>query len=525
MRNLLIKHNSNRSKFDFLSIPAYFTVMLLCISACFWLVIENANQNTNLEIAPCFITIILILISSFLYMISRSYRRENRIFVIIAIPIGLFFLFFILPTDIPDEVWHIYRALTVFKNDGSSMMVPSDADYYFSINPISYSDFYNLITTNTDWESTFRCSKEMNSYLPIQYVLSGTVMQMAKLFGGNYWLAIYAGRVANLILFIFVGNFILKTVPYGKNAFLVFLLNPVLLQQEASISADALCNICAFLYITFLIKAYLEDENRKRNAILMMVFAFVLCRCKVGGYIPLCLLMLVFIFKLKNRRQRIIVILITLLTGLVGYIFIVYIYNGELVPEARQLMRDPKNLAIILMNTADRYGPNLFIQYNGAFLGALDIYVPKNYYLTYFILQIVVLLIPNNYSYTTLKNKEKACLVLVCLIELFAIFMTQVWWSQNRGEFDAIQGVQGRYFIPIVFVLLFCLCRIKNINNSNDKEKHFAFISRQINKVSAVLPLRANMFIKHYGIELLIILTFAYIYSGDILAILHHFGI
>lgn len=509
------------------SFVLYFLLSLALTICSLYLVVYRASNTIGFKISPYILVFLLIILAFGLYLFVKNGNKIEYLFLILVIPIGLFFTFFMLPTTVPDEIWHIYRTMTVFQDLGSHMEVSRDATYNIPALSFSYGDFYDCLNSATNWDDTLVIERDMSKYLFLQYLVSGTFFQIAKLVGCNYWICSYIASLSNLILFCISGYIFVRYIPFGKRVSLVFLLNPMLIQQEASCSADAICNICAILFVLSVIINYLSDTPRKINLLLMLCLAFLMSICKVGAYSPLCLLMLVFIFKVKDRKKRISLICLTFIVGSLLYIYFVYFYEGSLFSEARELMRNPFRLLTVLLNTFRQWFGLQFSWYFGCSLGSLDISVPRRYWMLYLILQTLILIIPEKYDGKHLKCKEKVTFTIVCLIELFAIYMTQVGWARSvDGNFDVITGVQGRYFIPFIIVLLLCFCRLKKVDGNNFSS---LFNSFNVSCNSDSKPIKPKdtflVFIKENYVNLIIIFAYCYVDLGVALAVLNHFGI
>lgn len=504
----------------------YFLICLACVSLSFWLVVSRSAGAINYSITPYLIILLAVVATSFLFLFARFSYDKACLFLAIAIPVGLFFLLFILPTDVPDEKWHIFRTMTVFEDNGAHMVVPVESQLNVPDVRLVYADFYGHLVSTTDWNQVSLIERDMSSYLSIHYLVSGILYQIAKMFGANYWVSVYAASFGNLVIFWLAGYYFVRYIPFGKNASLIFLLNPMLIQQEASCSADSICNIFAISFILLLFINYVEDGFSKRNSFFMLVFAVLLSLSKIGAYLPLCLIMLVFLMKIRDKRKRYISISVAIVVGVITYIYIVYIYDGSLVPEARELMRDPSNLFFVLGNTLNRYFLAQLSWYFGECLGSWDISIPSLFWQTYAVLQIAVLLIPEKYNGKRFGVGEKMILTFICLVEIFALYMTQVWWTQNVDHvYDAIMGVQGRYFIPVFIVLLLAFCRLKN--GDKDSQSHISFnVDAQEGEFNAIIDRKQVCvhWLKDNWLNVTITLVMMFVYYGNVMAILNRFG-
>lgn len=87
---------------------------------------------------------------------------------------------------------------------------------------------------------------------------------------------LYLARIFNLILYIILGYYALKTIPILKPCVFLILLMPMNLSLGAAVSSDAALILMPVLFFAVLIKLYLEkqDINYKYCIILTLFSLF-----------------------------------------------------------------------------------------------------------------------------------------------------------------------------------------------------------------------------------------------------------
>ncbi len=416
-----------------------------------------------------FATLLIIAILG-IFLGNKELKRED-LFLLIAIPISTLFLTFILPLNVPDELYHykIATKVSMFHFFNQDIMIPKNLHEF---------NLYSLFNTNISYQNLI--SEIAGGYHPILYIFSGFSIRLSKILQFNPIIGFYIGRCANLILYLIISYYAVKKIPMGKFLMIIYLLNPMFLQQATSYSADALTNISSMLFIAYVL--YIKYDKKKVETkdfvTLLMGFMFVL----VGKYAYFLLgLLFILIWKelkeyIKAHKKK--VIIIVLLIAIIGLSWFIYtkIPKDQIIdtinyerPQSTEsklmhILKNPQNIIPIYLNTL-LYNSNFYlITFLGGTLGALNIPISQIYTLIY--AAILVLSIFVDKEKHELDKKSKIINIIIFILT-FHIVLAGLYLGWGVITDPIIQGVQGRYFIPIVILLLLAMVRKKNINLKN----------------------------------------------------------
>ena len=405
-----------------------------------------------------------------IFLGDKELKRED-LFLLIGIPISVLFLTFILPLNVPDELYHyeIATKVSMFQIFNQDIMIPENLHEF---------NLYSLFNSNLSYSNLKAATS--GGYHPILYIFSGFGIWLSKILQLNPIAGLYMGRCANLIVFLILGYYTVKKLPMGKFLMIIYLLNPIFLQQAASFSADSLTNIFSMLFIAYVL--YIRYDKKKVEtkdfAILLISFMFVF----VGKY-AYFLLGLLFILIWKELKEYIKVnkkkvIIITLIIAIIGLSWFIYtkIPKGQFIdtinyerPQSTEsklihILKNPQNIIPIYFNTL-LYNSNFYlVTFLGGTLGALNIPITQICTLVY--ASILVLSIFVDKEKQELDKKSKILSIIIFILT-FHIVLAGLYLGWGVITDTIIQGVQGRYFIPIVILVLLVLVRKKNINLKN----------------------------------------------------------
>ena len=442
-------------------------------------VIQNNTRDFDNIYIILLIIIILAEIVSTIFLIKtkiNKWKIEN-IFLAIAIPTGLLYMFVIPIGLVPDEEAHFSRAYEISK--GYLISDKNESGFGGRELPVeigtimsSTTDTYektldNLKLKNSgNWE--FKVFANTASYSFVCYIpqtlgiLAGKVLHLPML-GIAYF-----GRLFNLAAWIAVMYVALKLIPCYKKLFLIAALLPITMQEAASLSADALTISMCFLlisYVIYLVKTK-KSQITKKEYILLLAITTIVSLCKIV-YIPFCLLLLLIPkekFKDKNDKIKKVAfiiafaILINLIWLSIGSQFLVEFNPGvDSAEQVKYILSHPFTYLQVIANTIIVKGD--FIA--GALSKNLEIFnVSMPYIFQLLILIMMVLAIKKdteNEYWNSMDKKLVSILVLgACVLLIFTSLYVQ--WTPLKNS--VIDGIQGRYFIPLLLLVPMAVTKV-----------------------------------------------------------------
>lgn len=420
----------------------------------------------------------------------KNKDKIEKIFLSFIIPIGLMYLIFMIPTYVPDEHAHIWKSyqisegiiLTPIDEQGNSH---TEVPEFFKTNIIrninKYKDMNEAINQETDYSDKEEVESTAQNYPPILYVFSSIGLFISRIIGLNGILAQYFARICNFIVFLILSYYTIKIMPFGKLLVSCFLFIPMVLQQAASVSADSIVNAVMIFFIAFNMHLlFKKDKINRKEQIAYILLSIFIGVAKVV-YIPLVGLSLLLIgSKNLDKKHKKIVIATSIVVGsivaILWYIFSMQYKGNEAyliennvnaIEQIKNILKYPLHGVKVVLLTIFEQGESYLYMLMGTNLGWLEINVPLITAIGFMILIILSIFFEKNEN--ELNWKQKLWTVLMFLFSVVLILMAlYVSWT-GVGE-DQVQGIQGRYFIPIMLLPLLCFSKkdnyvkIKNVN-------------------------------------------------------------
>jgi uncharacterized membrane protein len=400
--------------------------------------------------------------------------RPHIMFAVLAFLFGTLFLVYTPPYQVPDEIAHFDRAymLSEFKtlqkneNNTSGDYAPISIDSsfwlfrYLSWNPDKKTSKKNIIEAfKIPLENNKRKFTRIDGggYFYFSYLPQYPAIYLGKLLNLNVLTVLYLGRLLALLFYIFFVYQAIRLIPFAKYLLLVIALMPICLAQAGSSNADCVAFAFSFFAVAVLVK-YASSMKKISFNKETLATAFMLIIIGVLKIVYLPIIFLFFIlpqFLFKNKRQYFAIA--TVLLVLASAFTIAWTKANAISlddpatgaqEKIKTLLGNPFHAFSILNTTVPRSADIYYHTIIGV-LGYLDTMLPEWVYKLYAFLIIFFALFEGSKEFT-LKLLQRGWLLAIS----FAVFtgtilsMHLINGTEN-GLF--VSGVQGRYFIPIVF--------------------------------------------------------------------------
>ena len=418
----------------------------------------------------------------------RRARLENILFVTLLF-CGLAYNVMLTPQMVPDEAKHIdmaYRYSNVLlgyesTGDTTCLMRVDDAGTEFTSSP-SFGNYRNIyyglftkVQDGTMVETKVNSNIEGSLLLYAPAVLG---MSAARLLSWGTVPMLLLARYMNLLVFALLARAGMRRLPFGKMTLFVLALLPINVQQCTSFSHDAMVHGLLFFYCCLCLQAIYEEKpmTGQRMALLSLM-AWFLVYCKGGSYLPLCLLPLLIPYTRFGDRRRKYLSMGTLLlipalvfvmkhvrmvTGIVRTTettSVVSTGGGAEYLTGYTLgyfLKDPLELVYMLMNTVLDKGGFYLESLVGYKLGWVEIETSMLVvFLFWFLLFLTVC--DSRGEYVRIGKGQRFFMGFLCLGSTGLILLGMLLQWTPMGHVS-IEGVQGRYFLPFMLILL-TVCR------------------------------------------------------------------
>jgi uncharacterized membrane protein len=381
---------------------------------------------------------------------------KAKLFVPVALVIGLVYVFITPPFRVPDEAAHFWRGLALANGVVSPQPKPP-AEVRV---PNGYRTFvWHMLNVPAgdrnsidQIELALHIALEKDNrqivhypalYTPVPYLPQAAVASAGQRFGARPIVVFYAGRVANLLIAIVLIALAMRAAPeLGAIAGAVALL-PMSMYLLASWSADAITIALGVLFTALAL--------RGRNVFALSLVAFALGMCK-----PAYFLVAIVVWFTQQSMARRIAATVSMVVGTA--ISLVYVRSGffnmrpdlPIDPAAQWkcIAADPVRLAGLIVRDFSANGRFYVEQLIGR-LGFNDLSIPQPVIL----LELLLLLTVALTSRITISAAARAVSVAIFAGTVIGILVSQyLIWSVVCGAL--IEGVQGRYFLPVLALLL-----------------------------------------------------------------------
>ena len=416
--------------------------------------------------------------------------------------VGLLYNFLVLPYMAPDEERHLdmtYRFsndllgieytddVTITKRmDDTKMELKESSDlanYY-----LVYEHFFEGVQD----DSLVVTNATPNIFAPFFVYFPAILgMTFARIVGLGTIPMLMLARWCNLTFFALCVWWCMKKLPFGKIALAVAALFPMTIQQCNSFSYDAVITSVLFLYSTYIISMTYEEGPLKVSDItILAVLSALLVYGKSGVYLPVCLGMLLIPAKKFGAVWKKYVTAGSLMgiallsyinrnSGTVTQVMQTTTENsavGGIAGEAVQMgysvgyfLQNPWKLIQMLANTVADKSEFYLESIVGQKMGWVEIEISRVVIVGFLLLFFVAMFkVRGEKQYVT--GGQKWWITIVCLLSVGMILMGMLL-SWTPFGYVSIEGVQGRYFTPLLLLAsLLGRNRILLLNENRDRE-------------------------------------------------------
>ena len=305
---------------------------------------------------------------------------------------------------------------------------------------------------------------------PIGYIPSIIGVKLGELYKQNPIVVHWWARAFGLFAYLLIVFFAIRIMPVHKNVMMLVALAPMSLYQASSVTYDTLCNASTFLMIACILKWLWQKEEVTIRELGLFFLALVLQVFSKAGYyfIPFLLLAVPSKKFSFSYAKIILVVLILAIIKLPSITWSTYLHSSH-YPAGESFQRDfsfgfSQNLSFHLHNIPGMIGDllnNIAGKGKDWIIGAIGKFgysytpLPQFWVFMYVLVLLVMATIDNDPLYK-LSRMQRLISALVLLVSLGALIAGLYLNFSPIGN-SMMFGVQGRYFIPILPLLLFQL--------------------------------------------------------------------
>lgn len=451
--------------------------------------------------------IYLLLLGTYLgFAVFRA--KPETVFLFAGGILAVLYLLLIPPLAVPDEEDHIveayyYSNILMGRENAQNDNTLLDAEEaramkIFQATPSlsEYDDLRTELFRTERKEGVSEAGRFFNYSPAITYLPGILSLTLGRLLGLNGVLVLYLGRLCYIGWYLFMMYWFIRLMPFGKAAAFTIAILPMTIQQCCSYSYDAVVIAVAFIYLAILFQLlYKEQPIQKWQIVVYTLCIFILSMAKGGTYLSLCLLTLlipVSRFTGKKRKWQFVICegtlsLVTFIWNTMSYVLFVAAPTAEqaagtyLGAEARGaagLLADPMGFLTLALRTFFRSGDGFVETMLGMQLGWLNIEVSRFVVYGMLLLMIIAVLQIENVDgqkNIIVTNGQKGFYFFASAVSV-GIVMASMFMSWTPKDAVGIEGVQGRYFLPLLPILLL-LFRTQNVVVKKDMSRKLMYIA------------------------------------------------
>lgn len=412
-------------------------------------------------------------------------------YAVFALPLILFYTFFIPPFQVPDESSHFARAYQLTQGEFFPTKQPDpdapgeytvggtvDRGIFLAAEQLTYMQFnyarkFSLQKAvkveGYKWQQgELQDTRNVSVYAPTFYLVPALGSRLGQYFDMSIVQSLKLSRLLSGLFAVILICIAMLTLRKGHGIFFVILLMPMTLAQLASSSQDASCFAVAALSVAVLSQLNPElSEGKRRMFLLFTVALLVSLASSRPPYLALSLFYLHFAYIYRGQTFFVVecclafiaALLATVLWSLYVALYVSVPFGLEGVNSSLQalfVLQSPLEwLGILAESWRQRW--DLYLYSFIGIVGHLDTQFPN----TYLSLTGVTLFIAFFMSFLSEKGaiflgiwKQALVPCAIVLVTIVGIFLV-LYISWSPLYHPIVEGVQGRYFIPAtLFVAL-----------------------------------------------------------------------
>lgn len=454
---------------------------VICLLCIIWITLITKSISKS----QMFLSIVSILVlAGLIYVFVKKNLKFYQYVFIFLVSVGLLSGFTQPIVNIPDEYVHFARAEMLSR--GKLFLNPSERSYKVdqSVNELA-EDLGKPYKESKLKDKKLGASLENMEHVATTnlffvYIPQAVGIIVAKIFNLNVMWSLWLARIFNLFIYALLVATVIKIISHFELIIFFISALPISVQQAASCSPDALINGLVIALVGYFIVLY-QQQNISEKQIIRFVFLSLLSTCaKITNifFAGLILLLPINKGKVKNRIIKVATVAFVVIIGAVYYFYT----TKFVVPDIQKVYLDTigANSTLQIQNIIEEplrwsYNFGRALIYNfGEYMKMLSVFGQLEY--TYPILSTITIFMFGKLCFQEkrygIKNMHKCLIALMIMGNyIFVCLALYITWTPVGSPY--INGVQGRYFIPMLTMLPLLFANEsengrKQIENTND---------------------------------------------------------
>lgn len=490
------------------------SIKYLCISASLIIfiavlcgILQNKAISMNQRVLFS-ITVLLVTFIELIYIIKKDKNIVN-IFIVLAISSGSIFSFCAPPlTGISwDDQIHFDRAYGLSYIDNAPVSdvnaelvniewVKNGILQYDKINDAIYRINNELEKAKESNNFTYAyalteaySSKSIANITLFGYIPNAVGLWISRLFFTSFTAQLIIGRWSSLIFYVIIVSIAISILPIKKSLFAVIGLVPMSVFLASSYSYDTWIISFMILSCALFFKIYYSDKSFSIFYYIIMLFTMLIAIFIKAIYFPL---LLIFVFliqkKYNNKYYKSIIFILTIL--LIFYIVCTFVFpmllsssvqagdsrggsDVNALGQIKFIINNPLYyMKLIISFLLSYFAPINSDQYTVqiGYLALIPEYIPILSTVSFIVL--VVSSYTSFYGSKVVLNRSLSITSIILVIISISIATTAIYVDINSVGSNVINGMQGRYLLPLlVFIFPFLYLSNSGVTKNNISDK------------------------------------------------------
>ncbi|MBQ9765773.1 MAG: DUF2142 domain-containing protein [Lachnospiraceae bacterium] len=434
--------------------------------------------NTGLTVV---LVLLGVLITALCVISMVIFEKQLHKFYIIVFALlgGIYFFIYPIGT-VPDEQAHFYRAYEISEGhmvsdiqDGyGGRMLPDNLGLGINALNTSIKETWDKMDVELSENRSFSVFWTMSLYAPVSYIPQSLGILMARIFTDSIAVMFMAGRLFNFIAVAVISYLAVKYMPFGKKILIMVMLLPINMQEAISLAPDAMVTALTLAFVAYVLHLRYKQETKMsgKQLVLLYILAIVVSLYKIV-YLPFCMLPFLIPMDRFGGKKKFIIHAVCMGTAVIvlslGWLafagrYLMDIEGGrDSGAQVEYILGDIPNYFRVMGTTLKLHGINYLYMMLGHILSWLNLFIPKGYLIPYAII-LLAGIVSDEEKLPEKFGAVRAMFVLIS-VAVFLLTLTSLYVQWNNYASPIIEGVQGRYFIPIILPLTlavsFCLPR------------------------------------------------------------------
>lgn len=431
------------------------------------------------KIALCIIGILFLYVIVIFTVSSHSDLSVEKWFLLTVTPLAIVYMILFTPWSQPDTTAHMYATyrlsnkLLGYHERDVWKGREEDAEFLRYVwghdpNPSlkSYAGIAenaHLVCGKTDIVNLPGAEPRMKFYSAFNYLPQVIGITLGRLLHLSTVASVYLGRMLILLLYIMTMYRNISKIPAGKWIFATIVMFPMALMMSSAVSYDAMVIISSLSFIACIFR--LRKERSRSVYIETAIWCFIAGAVKGGGYVLMLLPLSFMIFDRSHVKRSIhqiiglieigafsVLLFDRLIPSSLGFQFGT---DGNSRLTAGYALHEPLHYLDMALNSYSTYFDLLTINTAGSHLAWLEWTLPLAAVSMFMLIGGVQAIFEKDDM--ELRKSYKWIGIAVIFIGLISIPAMLLSWTEAGSR--RVEGMQGRYFLPLVPVFYFLITK------------------------------------------------------------------